>query len=227
MVRETPQLRLRSARPFRDGVDPSSPPPQEWDAKPRSEEELDSLWRSEHQWNAAGLFEWEGYWVFLSLIQEGRTLEANHLEITGTRSRRHGKRKPITKLEVLRRLPLSNMIDQLSSVYWESIMRYSGNVPVSEDDDPRMARLKEWVGRSALARLTAAEDAPASKQRGRGRPPKPDAELQEVARLYLQGGRRLVIKSNPNYGKSTVDHWIRKCRDVGMLPGVEKKGAES
>jgi hypothetical protein len=189
---------------------------------------MDQLWRADQlkSWNVAGLFEWEGYWIFLSLLQDGGSLEANYLEIRAMRQGKRGKPKPITKPEVLKRLPLASMVEQLTKVYWDALIRFTEDSKPSGKDDPQMARIREWVGGETAKRLTEAREAPPHEKRKRGRPRKSEEELEKVALLYRAGGRKRVIEENPHTGKSTIDHWIRRCRDLGMIPSAGKKGAK-
>jgi hypothetical protein len=200
---------------------PARPLDAPWEVAPRGRKQIAALWGSgPPPANAAGLFEWEGYWILLALIQEGRSLEVNYLEVRATKPSARAKPRPITKPQVLKRLPLADMVEQLEEIYSKRLLAMATSSATHEDEAPDLARLRSWIGSEAAKRITEQSEAP--PRTGRGRPPKPASELQEVAKTYVAGGRKAVIESYPNYGKSTIDHWIRRCRDLGMIPEAGK-----
>lgn len=167
-----------------------------------------------------GLFEWAGYWIVLGLLQEGSQVGVSYLEVQRIKRSARGKvPPPITKPEVLKRLPLSTMVSRLEEKYWGDFFSWLEKSPSSRADDPAypaLEKLYQKIGRARARRVTGNLKTPA--RTGRGRPSKPLTELQEVALLYLEGGRARVLERFPNHGHSTVDHWIRKCRDADLIP---------
>lgn len=208
-MQEQPKLRLWQMSAWRTA--PWTPPPSDRDGY-LSIVDGQRFAPSEVE----GLFEWSGYWIVLGLVQEGSQVEISYLEVQRIKRSARGKLPPpITKPGVLKRLPLSDMVSRLEKAYWGDFFRWLEK-PTSRANDPDMEKLYTKLVRAVPRRATEALKTPA--RTGRGRPSKPLTELQEVARLYLEGGRARVLEQFPNYGNSTVDHWIRKCRDEGMIP---------
>jgi hypothetical protein len=169
-----------------------------------------------------GVFECGPYWVILRVAHHKGRTELAELTIR-PHVDRAGSPSQITTTDALRRIPLPAMVATLSKMHVDNVREFSTFTP--DERDP-------WGLVEAAKREVQELESGGGRQEGRGRPRLPLGLMRDVAAEYRRAERqrlnpRAAVAVKWTVSPSTASKWIRRCRDLELLPETSPGVARS